>query len=128
MSDNFPLYPDLSEEGQREAQEILNKFITKIKKIMHDVVEESVDEFYSDIIPHIESDSWINFRNDLMDGFKNYNNRKFQGEYDFKQIRQEFYKEFKDDIIKDLNQDNLEEIEKLKEQIEFMRNIERHRY
>ena len=128
MSDNFPLYPDLSEEGQREAQEILNKFITKIKKIMHDVVEESVDEFYSDIIPHIESDSWINFRNDLMDGFKNYNNRKFQGEYDFKQIRQEIYKEFKDDIIKDLNQDNLEEIEKLKEQIEFMRNIERHRY
>ena len=128
MSNTYPLYPDLSEEGQIEAQEILNNFTTKIKKIMHDAVEESVGEFYSEIIPHIETDSWTNFRNDLMAGFRNYNNRKFQGEYDFKAIRQEIYNEFRDDIIKDLDQDNLKEIEKLKEQIEFMRNLERNRY
>ncbi|MCE5220195.1 MAG: hypothetical protein LLF98_02710 [Clostridium sp.] len=128
MSDTFPLYPSLSEEGELEAQELLNDFTTRIKKIMHDAIEETVGEFYSDIIPHIESDSWNNFRNYLMAGFKDYNNRKIQGSYDFKEIRQQIYKEFREDIIKDLDQDNLKEIEKLKKQIEFMHQCERNRY
>jgi uncharacterized protein CbrC (UPF0167 family) len=119
----FPLYPELSEQGKIEAQEILNDFADKIRKVIYDTVEYCIDNFYSDIIPYIESDSWSNFRNEIMDGFKNYNNCKIQAEYDFKDIRQQIYKEYRDDIIKDLNQDLLEENKKLKERIEWLNKI-----
>lgn len=56
-----------------------------------------------------------------MDGYKNYNNRKIQAEYDFKEIRKAIYEQFKEEIIKDLDQDNLEEIERLKREIAWLR-------
>jgi hypothetical protein len=118
---NFPLYPELSEEGKKEAQELLDNFTTRIKKILTDEVENVVGEYYADILPHIESDSWTNFRNEVMDGYKNYNNRKIQAEYDFKEIRKAIYEQFKEEIIKDLDQDNLEEIERLKREIAWLR-------
>ena len=36
---------------------------------------------------------------------------------------QQIYREFRDDIIKDLDQDNLEEIERLKREIEHLREM-----
>ena len=49
-----------------------------------------------------------------MAGFKNYDNRKLQSKYDFAEIRKEIYREYRDDIIADLNADLLEENEELK--------------
>jgi hypothetical protein len=50
----------------------------------------------------------------LLDGFKNYNN-KTVAEHNFHVIRQEIYKQFKDEIIKDLNQDLIKENKDLNE-------------
>ena len=107
----YPLYPKLQDEGEKEAVQVLNAFVKKIKK----AAEEAVRDFCVEALPYIESDSWTNFRNEIMDGFRNYNNRKIQDNYDFAEIRKSIYKEFRDDIIADLNQDNLKEIKKLKE-------------
>ena len=76
MSDNYPLYPNLSEQAEQEAQELMNTFREKFKKVAHDTIEDSLSELYCDITPYIQSDSWTNFRNQIMDGFRNYNNRK----------------------------------------------------
>ena len=58
---------------------------------------------------YIESDSWTNYRNDLMDGFRGYkNNGKHQ--YDFKELRQAIYKNHKEEIVNDLNTDLLKDI------------------
>lgn len=120
MDKEFPLYPDLSEEGKIEANQLLISFKEKIKKIITDVVDDTMGEMYSNIMPYIESDSWGNFRDEIMRGMKDYNNRRIQGEYDFKEIRWQIYKEYRDDIIKDLDQDNLKEIEDLKGQVKFL--------
>ena len=119
MSEQYPLYPTLPEAGAQEAQELIERFKQQLKT----AAEFAIADLYTDILPHIESDAWTNYRNQMMEGFKDYDNRKIQGEHDFKALRQQIYREFRDDIIKDLDQDNLEEIERLKREIEHLREM-----
>lgn len=116
MSKEYPLFPDLSETAALEAQALINKF----KELMRKAADEVIGELYCDVVPYIESDSWTNFKNDMLDGFKDYNNKKIQGEYDFKELRQAIYKNHKDEIIKDLNQDLVDEIKRQQDLIEFL--------
>ena len=124
MSEEYPLYPALSEEGEREAVKRLNGFVNQLK----DKIKETMSEFYTDELPYIESDTWTNYRNEIMAGFKNYNNRKIQGEHDFKKIRQAIYKEYREELIVDLNQDMVEEIKVLKQRIEYMQEAQHSRH
>ena len=117
MGDRY--YPELPEKGEREAQELIDKFKAKMK----DAADEVLGELYCDVAVYIESDSWTNFRNEMMDGYKDYKNGKIHDEYNFKDIRQQIYKENREEIIKDLNQDNLKKIEDLEEQIEWYRGL-----
>ena len=121
MSDH-PLFPELSEGGAEEARALIDRFKVALKA----AADEAIDGLYCDIVPHIESDSWTNYRNDLMDGFRNYDNRKVQNPSDFKEIRQQIYKDFRDEIIDDLNQDMVKEIEGLKDQLRFIQDARRH--
>lgn len=109
----YPLFPELSEQGKEEAQKLFDKFREKLRE----VAQEVTDEFYYDVASYIETDSWTNYRNTLMAGFKDYSNRKVQGEHDFKAIRQQIFKDFKEEIIEDLNNDIKEENERLKKEI-----------
>ncbi len=109
----YPFYPELSEEGKKEAQLLVDAF----KKQLIKVAEVAIENLYCDVISDIESDSWQNFRNQIMSGYKNYENRKIQNRWDFKEIRSEIFKQFKTDIIEDLNQDIYTENIQLKGQI-----------
>ena len=113
-TERFPLYPDLSEEGKQEVEKLLGNFKLKMKQI----AEEVISDLYCDAGDYIESDAWNNFRCTLMAGFQNYSNRHRQGEYDFAKIRAEIFKQFRDEIIPDLNQDLVKENNALKEEIE----------
>jgi len=124
MSAEYPLYPELTEEGKKEADLLLQKFRDKMKK----VAEEVVSETYSSCVEYRESDSWSNFRNEILAGFKNYNNRKIHAAYDFATIRAEIYKQFRDEIIVDLNQDLVKENELLKKRIQNMEELARRIY
>lgn len=106
----FPLYPTLSGEAANEAQQLMDAFKTKMLKLC----EETLGDLYCDVSCYIESDHWTNYRRELLDGLCNYNNSKVQAAYDFKKIRKAIYEEYKEEIIKDLNADLLEEIEDLK--------------
>jgi hypothetical protein len=112
----YPLYPELSEEGKKEADAFLESFREKMKKVADDVLAE----VYTSCVPYIETDSWANFRRELLDGFRNYNNRKIQGEYDFAEIRAQIYKDYRAELIPDMDQDLVKENARLKEQIKFM--------
>lgn len=120
----YPLYPELQEGGAEEAQALVNRFKEDLKK----AADEVIGSLYCDVAPNIESDSWTNYRNQMMEGFRNYGNRRTQGDYDFKAIRQEIYKEFRDEIIIDLNQDMVKEIEDLHEQVRFLQDCRRGNY
>ena len=119
MSNEYPFYPTLNEPGEQDATERINRFVEQLKS----AAQEAIDNFYCEDLPHIESDSWQNFRNQIVAGFQNYGNSKVQAEYDFAKIRKAIYKEFKDDIIKDLNQDNLKRISELEQQVKQLQEL-----
>jgi len=119
----YPLFPELPEGGDEEVVALVERFKDVLKKAADDVI----GDLYVDIAPHIQSDAWTNFRNDLMDGLRNYRNRKMQASHDFKQIRAAIYKEFREEIIADLNQDLMEEVESLKEDLARAREWANHR-
>ena len=109
----FPLYPRLAPEAAAEAQLLMDGFKERLLNLCEDVL----GELYVDVSAYIESDHWTNYRNDLLAGLQNYGNRKVQASYDFKRIREAIYKEYRDDIVADLNQDLLKEVEELKAEL-----------
>lgn len=118
---DYPLFPELPEAGQTEAQKLIDKFKDQLKRIADDVI----GDLYCDVAVHIESDSWMNFRNDLMAGFKNYNNKMVQGEFDFKTVRESILEQHRAELVKDLNQDLLGEIARLKEDCKRLAEMKR---
>ena len=118
MSDEYPLYPSLAEEGEVEAQELVDRFKEEITK----VAEHAIGDLYCDVGTWIESDSWTNFRNKILDGLCDYRNASTYF-YDFKKIRKAIFEEYREDIIKDLNQDMVKEIEELESRIEFIQKM-----
>lgn len=101
----FPLFPELTEQGKEEAQKIMDSFKPKLVKLMDEVMAE----LYTDVSYYVDSDHWTNYRNALMDGFKGYRHGKTDDSYDYKELRQAIYKNHKEEIVKDLNQDLVEE-------------------
>tara|TARA_R110002020_G_scaffold69395_3_gene180616 strand:- start:430 stop:807 length:378 start_codon:yes stop_codon:yes gene_type:complete len=118
MSEEHPLYPELTEQGKEEAQKIMDSFKPRLKKLM----DEVLGDLYTDVSYYVDSDHWTNYRNALMDGFKGYGRGKANHKYDYKELRQAIYRNHKDDIVADLNQDLAEENERLKKQIEQLQN------
>ena len=108
--ENEKLYPDLPEGAKKEFQELIDNAKEKIKES----AEQAISELYCDVGTHIETDAWTNFRNTLISGLKGYPSYL---KYDFKKIREEILKENRAEIIKDLNQDLVEEVEFLKNQL-----------
>jgi len=113
---DYPLYPKLTEQGEEEAQKIMDSFKPKLAKLM----DEVMGELYCDVAYYIESDSWTNYRNDLMDGFRGYTNGSDNHGHDFKELRQAIYKNHKEEVVKDLNQDLVGEVRSLKDHIEIL--------
>ena len=120
----YPLFPELTEQGKQEAQDLMTKFEKKLKEKALQVMKEITNDFYSDILSEIESDHWTNYRTKLLNGLCNYCNKDKQGKYDFDRIRKAIYENHKEEIVKDLNQDLLAEIEDLKHRLK--RAYERH--
>jgi len=115
-------YPELSEAGAKEAQALIDSF----KVAMHKAADEVLGKLYCDVAIHIESDSWTNYRNKLVSAFSGYGDSLTHHEYDFKSLREGIFKQFKDEILRDLNQDNLREIESLKKQVADLHEMRRY--
>ena len=122
MSEEYPLYPALSEKAEEQAQHLMDGFKVKMKAI----AEEVLGDLYCDVAAYIESDQWTNFRNELLDGLCNYSNGRIYAKYDFKKIRQAILKEYRAEIVEDLNQDLLDEVEELKEHVQSLQGMRRY--
>lgn len=122
MKEEYPLFPELTEQGKEEAQALINKFEIKIKEIAVDVIKDITTDFYCHVLNEIESDHWQNYRTKLINGLCDYSN-KDKATYDFSRIRKAIYDNHKDEIVKDLNQDLLKQIEDLKRTISNLRSF-----
>jgi len=114
----FPLFPDLPEPAAEEAVKLIESFKAEIAK----AGERCVRDFYCDILPFIETDAWSNFRQALLDALCDYKNRH-SNKYDFKKIREAIYKQFREEIIEDLNADLVKEVEELKQRLATAHSI-----
>lgn len=113
MNKEYPLYPELTEEGKVEAQKIMDSFKPRLTSLM----EEILGRLYCDVSYYVESDHWTNYRNALLDGFRGYTDGRAAHEHDFKKLRQAIYQQHKEQIVQDLNQDLVEENERLKKEL-----------
>ena len=116
-TEEYPLYPELTMEGSRQAQDLMTKFEKELKEKAVDVIEGITTEFYFDIVNEVESDQWDNYRSKIINGICDYSN-KDHSKHDFEKIRKAIYRKHKADIVNDLNQDLLKEIERLKKLLE----------
>ena len=107
-------YPELTEKGREECEKIIARF----KKKMVDMCEETLSHLYTDVSIWIESDAYVNLRGQIMSDLSYYRGSACNHESDLKKLRDAIYKSHRGELIKDLNQDNIEEIKDLKEQIQ----------
>lgn len=102
----------MSQKFENDMQELIDAFRAKIKK----VAEESISDFYTDVTPFAEMDSLTNFRNVLLEDIVS--SKPSLWGYKQKEIRAKILKEHKDEIASLINQDLLNEIERLKSILE----------
>ncbi|MDA3779665.1 MAG: hypothetical protein PF487_05480 [Bacteroidales bacterium] len=112
----YQFFPELTDDGKQQAQDLMIKFEKTLKESATKIISEFSTDFYCDVLNEIESDHWVNYRTKIVNAICNYSNKK-SGSYDFDRIRKAIYMHNKEEIIKDLNQDLLEEISNLKKEI-----------
>jgi hypothetical protein len=114
----FDIFPELDEQGKLEAQKLIDRF----KENMMKIAEEVLGDLYCDVVVHIETDSWTNYRNKMMDGLMDYGNQTLLKQKSYRALRGKLLHDYAPKIIDDLNKDLLDEIAELKRQIESMQH------
>ncbi len=116
--DEYHLFPELTEQGKAEAQNLMSVFESKLKDAAIEIIQGITTDFYCDILNEIESDHWTNYRTKIVNGLCDYSNQSKHGSYDFDRIRRAIYESNKEEIDKDLNQDLLLKIKELTKKLE----------
>ncbi len=107
----YPLHPELSLQGKVEAQAVIERF----KNEMKSAADNAIGDIYCEAMHHIESDSWSNFRSSIVIALSNYGSTGEDKIYpnELKAIRDSVFKDHREELLKDLNQDLLAEIDRL---------------
>lgn len=108
-------YPKLSTKGQTDFDDIIK--MAKLRIL--DVCVSSLGEVYVDICEHIETDAWINFRNQFVDAFMRLDTN-FCGKYNLEKLAFKIAEEYPEKLAGLINDGNVKEIEMLKKVIANM--------
>lgn len=110
-----------AEKLQQDAKAFLESF----KQSMTKIADECISNLYTDCLPHIETDSWTNYREALrLEVETEYKESKFKSQWAM-DLRRTILKENRDELVKLLNHDLLVRIKQLEDQL---REYERFRY
>ncbi len=112
-------YPELNKEGQDAAQEAIDRVREGMKKACLNVIEEEISYIYTDIAKYVESDSWDNFRQSVIQFVSGYTGLS---EYESRPIRNRILMENRDQLILDLNQDLIRKNKDLEEKVNYLIN------
>ncbi len=100
-------------EQNTELEKYIEKKLEHFKDKMSSLAEDVMENLYCDALPYFEQDLIVNLKKKLMHDFLDYN-ADLHFTDDFKKLRKKIFDEHKEEIIKHLDQDNLEKIEELK--------------
>lgn len=115
---------DQEEALAKAGEEYIAKFKDRFKR----VAEEVLGEIYVNLMPHIESDSWQNYRNDLRSAFAHdYAKPEWLRDEHLwaREFRAMIVKEHPEALLDGLNKDLLKQVEDLKTEL---RNAYERRY
>lgn len=105
------------EEALAKAGE---EYIAKFKNRFKSVAEEVLGQIYVDLMPHIENDSWQNYRNDLRSALAHdYSKPEWlRDEHVWaREFRAMIVKEHREALLDGLNKDLLKQVEDLKTEL-----------
>jgi predicted nucleotidyltransferase len=112
--DKKPREPDVKydeEKLQKDAQEFMDKYRVKMK----DISDEILGELYVNILPYIETDSWINYREALrIDLEHEYKFKKYKEPW-ATNLRRAIFVENRDEVSKLISEDILNRIKHLED-------------
>lgn len=122
-NEEFPLYPRLSDEGKEQTQRDLNEFGELIKKSLDGVLSQWIHEFIEDYIHDTEHAAWQSLRQRFFTGLRAYNRNKKTYSRDYQVIRDHIFDHYREDLIKDIDQDNIKKIEQLESQLKRLADL-----
>lgn len=105
-------------ELDRAASDLIEGFKNRLK----DACEEVIGKVYCDYLPHVESDSWMNYRNHMRDSMRGELiaealDTKY-GQYSFGFfVRKKIFDEYKSELISALNKDLEDELKRVKQEL-----------
>lgn len=125
LEDYKYIYPELSEEGQKKTQEIVDRFA----KRLHDVFNQVMYEFTCNIGNEITSeDSWLDIRQKTKDALAGYPAERGYSGVNWIEVRKKILEENRDAIINDIIIDKEEEIARLNGVIDQINQYRRGNY
>lgn len=114
-------FPELSEQGNQDALHVIERAKSKLQK----VAEEAISEIYVNILPHIETDSWINYREECRLALQTkYLNKETASSEDAwaMYIREAIFVQFRSELEQGIIADLQKRIKLLEQQILDMRS------
>jgi len=107
------------DELDKQGQAYMDTF----KKKMKAICEEILGNMYVDLMPHIESDTWTNYRNVLRNEYENdLKTSYFKSEYGVR-FRRLIFQENKKEMVDLINKDLLKENKKLTDILNRQRDM-----
>ena len=110
-------YPELSQEGQKVTQDIVNRFSDQLKKSLNDILFEFTCNLGREII---SEDSWLNLREKTRDALKGYPMKGEFERHDWVAMRAKILEENRDQIVSGIITDQEKEISRLNKAISYL--------
>lgn len=123
MSQDEMQWPQMTEEQLKLCERLIEKFKGQLKS----AAEDALSTVYVDVMPHIESDTFLNFKSQAMSVIRGYATKDATmiGDYSGQKIRAKIFEEHRVEIIELLNQDHLCKIKELQEDLKREREYNR---
>ncbi len=115
-------FPELSEEGIKLGQEAVIRVREEFKKAAINVLEQELSDMYTNLAQWMDGDIWSNYKAHVIRFVSGYVDIS---KYESLLIRNMILAENRDELIADLNQDMVNEIQRLKEQVVYLQNDRR---
>ncbi|MBU0907449.1 MAG: hypothetical protein KKE05_04820 [Nanoarchaeota archaeon] len=109
-------YDDLFNEKQEEIQIILEEYVKKFRDQLTGIIKDVWENIESDYVPYLQENLFINLRERVKESIE-------YSDIAGKSIRDKIFREHKDEIINDINQNNLERIKNLEEVINRLNRL-----
>jgi hypothetical protein len=116
-------WPQMTEEQLSLCERLIEKFKGQLKS----AAEDALSTVYVDVMPHIESDTFLNFKSQAMSVIRGYATKDAltAGDYSGQHIRAKIFEEHKNELVELINQDHLATIKGLREDLKCEREYNR---